>query len=48
MNQFDRDVAELGWRAAMALWLENRTTGPITLGWTDREQEHHWLAQEVA
>jgi hypothetical protein len=25
MNQFDRDQLELGWRVAMALWLENGT-----------------------
>jgi len=33
-NQFDRDKAELGWRAAVGLWLENRTSAPRIIGWT--------------
>lgn len=35
MNQFDRDQSELGWRVAMALWLENRKGAPKIIGWTD-------------
>lgn len=38
MNQFDRDKSELGWRAAMGLWLENRTTAPKITGWTPPER----------
>lgn len=37
-NQFERDVAELGWRAAMGLWLENRTAAPRIVGWTEPER----------
>jgi hypothetical protein len=35
MNQFERDKSELGWRVAMALWLENRTTAPRIINWQD-------------
>jgi hypothetical protein len=34
-SQFDRDTASLGWRAAMGLWLENRTTAPRIIGWVE-------------
>ncbi len=34
-NRFDRDREELGWRAAMSLWLENRDSAPRIIGWTD-------------
>lgn len=36
VNHFDRDRSELGWRAAMALWMENRSSGPRVIGWTER------------
>jgi hypothetical protein len=35
LNQFDLDKAELGWLVAMGLWLENRTSAPRIIGWTD-------------
>lgn len=38
MNQFDRDRSELGWRAAMSLWMENRATAPKVIGWTSPER----------
>ena len=37
MNQFDCDRDELGWRVAMALWLENRDGAPRVIGWTAPE-----------
>jgi hypothetical protein len=37
-GQFDRDQAELGWRAAMGLWLENRTGAPRIIGWVSPER----------
>lgn len=37
-NQFDRDKAELGWRAAMGLWLENRASAPRIIGWVAPER----------
>jgi hypothetical protein len=33
VNRFDRDKSELGWREAMALWLENRSSGPRVIAW---------------
>jgi hypothetical protein len=36
---FDRDNFELGWRAAMGLWLENRTFGPKIVGWVSPFRE---------
>jgi hypothetical protein len=38
LNQFERDVALLGWRVAMSLWLENRTSAPRIIGWTEPER----------
>jgi hypothetical protein len=35
-NQYNRDLAELGWRAALGFWLENRDSGPHVVGRTDR------------
>jgi hypothetical protein len=34
VSQFDLDKEELGWRAAMGLWLENRECAPKIVGWT--------------
>lgn len=39
LNQFERDVALLGWRAAMGLWLENRASAPKIIGWTEYERQ---------
>jgi hypothetical protein len=38
VNQFEKDVSELGWRAAVALWLENRTTAPKIFAWISPER----------
>ncbi len=46
-DQFDRDKAELGWRAAMGLWLENRTSAPRIIGWTDPWLENRTSAPRI-
>lgn len=38
LNQFTCDQDELGWRVAMALWLENRDSGPKIVGWVEPER----------
>jgi hypothetical protein len=34
-NQFEHDRTTLGWRVAMGLYLENRTTASKIIAWAD-------------